>query len=1108
MSRQISRAEAWERAHEVFTQINFNAFDYNTIKDSLVDYMKLYYPEDFNDYIESSEFVAILELFSYVGELLAYRLDLNAHENFITTAERKESVLRLAKLISYKASRNIPSRGLAKVTSVQTTETLFDSNGRNISGRKILWNDNNNVDWKEQFLLVVNRVLEQPFGTVAPNERVQVDDVLFELYTLNNNPLNTNGKSVFSYNATVNGQTLPLELVPIELTESGPTEKRPEVNGKFSILYSSDGLGDASDTTGFLTYTKQGQLQRQQTNFDGLTPNQTYDLTVDNINETDLWLNNVEPNSRAIIVNNPFSAVLPHLTEGAARYGEWFEVDISNAENILFNTSKNRRKYETEALDNDRVRMIFGDGEFADIPSGAFDIWFRVSANSDVAIPRSTVVNQQSTFTYLDVLGNVQTFTFTFSLIGSLLNGSASEDIEHIRRVAPSVYYTQDRMVNGRDYNSFPLQDPTILKLRSINRTFAGDSKYIAWHDPREFYENVKIFGDDLALYWDEKDPSRGGTLTVNSFITATDLIQTYVEPLLCSVDLYNVLAAIFSDPTYGNPITIRCEFNNNPYGFDPANTELSTILASVTAPDNSIIDLYYSPSADEWVPFPNTLSGTPPADLIWMIRITKTYSGSSPQGWIVTWRTRRLIAQSVTTQFWNTNGANTVIDFDTLASVQDYIAILKANVGSSGTTILDNNINLLALSQELVDESSLPNAGLPDIHRLNVEATDTNQDGIPDNVALPQLFNKVVTDIIPSSAFDVQTGPFPAGTMYVNKYYLDNFDRNIIISNGSTDIGELKIYAVAADGTLTNVPYGITGWVEDVTSASPDIATGLVDAIKITNGAAFVGATSLRIDYIDHVYLHRISDQDPYEPIETTDEAMILWATEELSSVVVPDSERRYERFDGRYPFNFAWFHFTPRLNLVDPAASNIIDMFIVTRGYYLELRRWIEGRSNDEPAALTPLELRNTYAEVLDNKMISDTVILHSGQFKILFGAKAIPQLRARFEVIRPTNGGNLTDNEVKVQIVNVIRDFFTLDDWEFGETFFYSELNASIHAVLGPEIKSIVIVPLYAANQFGDMFQIMATEDELFIPDISTSDIQIVASYTPTNIRQEPG
>ena len=69
-------------------------------------------------------------MFAYIGELFAYRLDLNAHENFITQAQRKESILRLAKLISYTPTRNLPARGLVKYTSITTTEQIFDSNGR------------------------------------------------------------------------------------------------------------------------------------------------------------------------------------------------------------------------------------------------------------------------------------------------------------------------------------------------------------------------------------------------------------------------------------------------------------------------------------------------------------------------------------------------------------------------------------------------------------------------------------------------------------------------------------------------------------------------------------------------------------------------------------------------------------------------------------------------------------------------------------------------------------------------------------------------------------------------------------------------------------------
>lgn len=1100
MARNISRAEAWERAHEIFTEVNFNAFDFNTIKEALLDYMKLYYAEDFNDYIESSEFIALIELFAYVGELLAYRLDMNAHENFITTAQRKESILRLAKLISYKASRNIPARGLVKITGVQTTETIIDSQGRNLAGTRIIWNDNNNPEWKEQFLLVMNRILEQEFGTVTPAERVQVDDVLFELYTLNTNPLNTNGRPILSYSASVTGESFPMELVSTQLTASGPQEKRPEVNGKFALMYASDGLGDGSDTTGFLIFTKQGTLQRTQTAFDGITPNQTFDLAIQNINETDVWVNNVDPDTRQIVDINPYQDILPHLADNSSRYGEWIEVDAENSQNILFNTNRNRRKYEIETLDNDQIRLVFGDGEFADIPSGAFDIWYRTSANVDLAIPRTSVVNHLAVLTYTDLIGNVQTFTFTFSLIGSLLNASPSEDLEHIRRVAPSVYYTQDRMVNGRDYNSFLLQDPSILRLRSINRTFAGDSKYIPWHDPSESYENVKIFGDDLALYWVDYPPASGGLTQVDAFGTevgdftsqqnaAETLVVTYVEPLICllntDVNFYAVIAEKLQDGGFTN--TIRCEFTT-----EEKNTIVGAIAGDILQSNTSFIDLWYSAIFDEWTvgQHPNdVISGLgDPANSIDLIRIEARYSGSTVSGWNIRWRTRRMVAQSMETLFWNVNDITRVVDFDTLNSLTDYITVLKANTDSSKQLILPTNINFSIVGQELVQGSSLPNVGLPDQHRLSVIRPDTNEDSIPDDITVPLLFNRILT-VAPDEpdAEDVSYRTF-------------NLPETYIIGQGNADV---LVELLDSEGeVIRTLNYDLEEWTDGEPITGTTILT---NKIKLRNNATILdNAEEIKFTIYDYVYLKRLSTTDPWQPIESSDETKQLWVIDQGSSPI----NQLYVRYKGRYPLNFAWFHFTPRLNLVDPATSNIIDMFIITRGYYLELRRWIEGRTSVQPAAPTSLELRNTYSELLNNKMISDTVILHPGKFKILFGSKALPALQAKFTIIRPSSSGNLTDNEVKVRIVNTIQRYFDISDWEFGETFYFSELAASIHSALGPEIDSIVLVPIQASNQFGDLFQVLSREDELFLPHITTADIEIVESYTPENIKQTPG
>lgn len=567
--------------------------------------------------------------------------------------------------------------------------------------------------------------------------------------------------------------------------------------------------------------------------------------------------------------------------------------------------------------------------------------------------------------------------------------------MEHIQRVAPSVYYTQDRMVNGRDYNTFMLQDPSILRMRAVNRTFAGDSKFIAWHDPRENYEDVRLFGDDLALYWDELSPVEGGLVSVNTDLDPNQLRIQHIEPLLSSMDFFSIIAPILEDLPDNSPSSFRRTFLPD----EIANIELALeTTRDGTTPSTDIYYLLDSSNAPdgEWIVNPNIQNASMfnPAS-IFMLRIETLFTAGIPVGWEIKHRVRQLVAQSSAIRFFNTNTTDTVINFDTLNPTQDNIVVLQANTNADNTAMLSSNTSLSVTAQRLFDVNN-PYAGLPNPNELAVASMDTNQDGIPDNIQQAEIM-----------------------------------------------------------GDLTN----------------PSFA-----------------------------YLTRESTSSPWTPVPESQ--MIIDLVEADSTRA--EAERLHRRVEGRFPLNFAWMHSTPNLGLIDPAASNIIDMYIVTTGYYSELVRYLSNRIDDAPLEPTPHELRNTYADLLGNKMISDTVILHPGMFKILFGPRAPASLQARFKVVRP-DMSTLTDAELKVNIVGIIRNFFDLSFWEFGETFFFTELSAAIHAELGPELDSIVLVPLAASTQFGDLFQIQATENELFIPDINVTDIEIVNTLTPQNIRQ---
>jgi hypothetical protein len=149
-------AEDWKRVYQSFRNADFQSYDFDNLRRTMINYLRENYPEDFNDYIESSEYLAIIDLIAYMGQNISFRIDLNARENYLELAERRESVLRLARLLSYNPKRNQAANGLLKVESVNTSEEVLDSNNTNLSNQTVVWNDPTNPNWYEQFIKVIN----------------------------------------------------------------------------------------------------------------------------------------------------------------------------------------------------------------------------------------------------------------------------------------------------------------------------------------------------------------------------------------------------------------------------------------------------------------------------------------------------------------------------------------------------------------------------------------------------------------------------------------------------------------------------------------------------------------------------------------------------------------------------------------------------------------------------------------------------------------------------------------------------------------------------------------------------------------------------------------
>lgn len=1150
--KTVYYAESWEKVYDAFEQVNFVAYDFQTIRDSIIDYIKFYYPEQFTDYIESSQLVAIIEAFAYVAEQMAYRIDMASHENFISTAARKQSILRLARLVSYKATRNVPARGLVKIYSVACTETIYDSQGNNLLNKTILWNDQNNPYWKEQFFLVMNRLLVNPIG--QPSKTFQVNDVLFQLYTFNNT-LDSFSYGVYPFSAVVGDITYPMEVVSSDIDEYGPFEKAPDVNSLMNVLYASDGLGDGSDTTGFLMYVKQGTLTRTDYNFDIRLTNNSVDLDIININEVDVWINKVDQDGRII--------------------ERWREVENINSQNLYFNGDKTKNKYELETLENDAIRIKFGDDNFANIPLGLFHIWTRSSANENIIIQKNKVQNEKMTFNYNSHLGGIiESAAMTFSLVSTLQNASASEDIEHIREAAPATYYSQNKMVDGQDYNTFLLKNPSIIRLKSINRTFAGQPKYVEWNDASGNYQNVKIFGDDLRIYVESLKDS------MTTSVSSRNLIDSVIEPLLSSSGMVNMIGSMsygvtsdltddvkiisqprtkffeFSYPVakpnkmfkektsiqglldrhyYGEPLD-RISINGIIYGLvdipDPTNIDVELVKIydsnlqltadgvtplNITAGNISGIQTTVQRQKKFGLKFNKTL----PIFGNGSIEITNTVAKRAVQTWTIECINESDISEATFSVVGSIDGykktAIVGLDYESDGiSFKIKTGSTPFKIGDSFIVIVDTTntveiktVNLLGV-WEIINESSLSkfdvNAKFDQMDPINswlilIERNDDNKGNII-NWSITYRDYRIVVES-PTTKFWYNDINFIIDSN-TKKKVRDTI--SILKSNASADnagyLGKNQVYDVIGSVKYDNAEMNINALMVQPTDNSHTYRSGddLPDnPLQLTS---LIGKT-------DFVYFVKQDENSNFEPISGSDFVYRSIYVKNLDYDVLTDlatfGGKTYLRKHGREGLDFLWMHFSPHMNLIDPSTSNLIDIFVLTKGYYDNMMAYISGKSDVYPIPPTALELRNTYQDLLKSKMISDTAIMHSGKMKLLFGDLADPQLRAKFRIIKlPT--ATLTDDQIKSEMISIINDYFAVDNWDFGDTFYATQLISEIHAKMSTEIASVVLVPIYVNNYFGNLFIIESGDDEILQSAATINDIEIIETFNATNLKQK--
>ena len=83
--------------------------EFGSIRQNLVDFTKTYFPQTFNDFNESSPGMMMLELSSYVGDVLSYYTDVQLRESILEQAQEKKNIFAISQAYGYKPKLNIPA---------------------------------------------------------------------------------------------------------------------------------------------------------------------------------------------------------------------------------------------------------------------------------------------------------------------------------------------------------------------------------------------------------------------------------------------------------------------------------------------------------------------------------------------------------------------------------------------------------------------------------------------------------------------------------------------------------------------------------------------------------------------------------------------------------------------------------------------------------------------------------------------------------------------------------------------------------------------------------------------------------------------------------------
>jgi hypothetical protein len=1121
-------AEDWKRVYQSFRNADFQSYDFENLRRVMINYIRENYPEDFNDYIESSEYLALIDLIAFLGQSISFRIDLNARDNFLELAERRESILRLARLLSYNAKRNVAASGLLKFTTVSTTQTVYDSNGRNLSGQVVTWNDPANTNWYDQFVKILNSALPATRQFGNPDDKNEIFGIPTEQYRFQSSNTDV---PIYSFSKTVDGKNLPFEIVSTVFKGADEIyEEAPSIGNRLAFLYRNDGRGNGSTNTGFFIHFRQGILNQGTFSITQPSTNETVDIDATNINNSDVWLYRLDQNGLE------------------SEY--WAPISSLEGNNTIYNSLNKsiRNIYSVITRAGDRVTLSFSDGTFGNLPLGTFRSYYRVSNGTSYIVNPKDIKNVSIEIPYVSNLNQLETLSVTLSLQSSVSNSVEAESNANIKSRAPATYYTQNRMITGEDYNISPLSvSQEVVKVKAVNRSASGISRYFDLVDPTGKYSKTNLFADDGVLYREEFTDSFRFSYTTRTDIEA--MIYNQLTEYLKSTSL--------RDYYYTKFIAIATDSLNVSFYNKTTDINQCTGYIGGTAPDPSTPYKVgtFSTTLLRFVTSGALVKFEAPFNIVNGQKIYTKYFDKNNNNALTTgvgtvknasyyiWTKVISVAGDGTNNGTGVliDGSGTIIFNDIVPSGAILTEIIPAWRTTFDTNTVSTMIDLVFANKPFGLRYDVEDRNWKIIFEVNLNTSadfSLGKQGDNSNQQLDSSWLVLFTTDTEyyTTQFRLLRYIFESDTQV--RFFFDASDKIYDTRTNTVEKDKIKVLSINTvpdattpftydrDWEITEEYIGLDGYVDtkkiqisfsdtddDSVVDNPDIFLEIV--------APLINPTSKYV--VQELYIIE-QQQEDYRWIDNSTDTVIILSTQPVTGVngqyyyfIDTDVVKvyssttgtftpslNYKVYVGRSNLKFQYIHNADYESRIDPGLTNLVDIFVLTKQYDRQYREWLTGSRAVQPLPPSSDALYNLLSPDLNKiKSISDEIVYHPAKYKVLFGPTSTIDVQATFKVVKNSEIV-ISDNDVKSRVLSAINEFFSIENWEFGDNFYFSELLTYVMNRIAPNIVNFLVVPKKSDLTFGSLYEIRSEKDQIFINGATIDDIEIISAVTASKLK----